>query len=163
MLEKRKYNLLFFQIKNSLSLFLIVISLGCSNQFNFKKNSNLVFEESYYQSWVAGVKGGGSGLNIHLTLERKLNKNLEIKGIYFKQHYCNLTVQKENKYSGYILTDQNRYQNSIVPSQASKEKETTKIPFILEGNDAVLVYLENKKTRYLKLILRKKEMEFLPM
>jgi hypothetical protein len=163
MSEKLQSNLLFFQIKNSLSLFLIVISLGCSNQFNFKKNSNLVFEESYYESWVAGVKGGGSGLNIHLTLEKKLKKNLQIEGIYFKQKYCKLNLQKENKYSGYILTSQNRYPNSIAPSQASKEKETTNIPFTLEGNDAVLVYLENKKTRYLKLTLRKKEMEFLPM
>ena len=112
MLEKRKNNLLFFQIKNSFLLFFMLFSLGCSKQFNFKKNSNLVFEESYYQSWIAGVKGGGSGLNIHLTLERKLNKNLEIKGIYFKQKYYKLNLQKETKYSGYILTSQNRDSNS---------------------------------------------------
>jgi hypothetical protein len=163
MLEKPKNNLFFFQTKNSLLLFLMLLFLGCGNQFNFKKNSNLIFEESYYESWVAGVKGGGSGWNIYLTLEKKLKKNLQIEGIYFKQHYCKLNDQKENKYLGHILTSQNRGSNSVKTSEVTDENETTKIPFILEGNDAVLVYFENKKRRYLKLTLREKEMKFLPM
>ena len=163
MLVKPKNNLFFFQIKNGLLLFFMLLSLGCSNQYKFKKNPNLVFEESYYESWVAGVKGGGSGLNIHLTLEKKLKKNLEIEGIYFKQKYCKLNVQKENKYSGYILTSHNRDSNSEEAIKVTDEKEITNIPFTLEGNEAVLVYLENKKRSYLKLTLREKEMESLPM
>ena len=163
MLVKPKNNLFFFQIKNNPFLFLMLLSIGCSNQFNFKNNSNLVFEESYYESWVAGVQGGGSGLNIHLTLEKKLKNNLQIEGIYFKRKYCKLNIQKEKKYSGYISTSQNRGTNSEEAIKVTDEKETTSIPFTLEGNDAVLVYLENKKTRYLKLTLREKQMESLPM
>jgi len=163
MLAKPKNHLLFLQTKTRFVLFLMLILVGCSNQFNLEKNSHLVFKESYYQSWVAGVRGGGSGINIHLTLKNNLKKNTELEGIYFKQKYCKLTYQKENKYSGYILTNQNRASNLQGASFVTDEKETTKIPFTLEGNDAVLVYLENSKRRFLKLTLSKKEMESLPM
>lgn len=163
MLVKPKKKLFFFQTKNGFLLFLMLLSLGCSNQYKFKKNPNLVFEESYYESWVSGVKGGGSGLNIHLTLEKKLKENIQIEGIYFKQKYCKLNIQKEKKYSGYILTSQNRDSNSEEAPKVTDEKETTNVPFTLEGNEAVVVYIENKKRSYLKLTLREKHMETLPM
>jgi len=45
----------------------------------------------------------------------------------------------------------------------SDEVETTNLPFVLEGDDAVLVYVERKKIRYLKLLLIEREMKSLPM
>ena len=73
--------------KNSFILILFLLSLSCSKQFNLEKISPFVFEESYYQSWIAGVRGGGSGINIYLTLEVSVNKNIQIEGIYFKEKY----------------------------------------------------------------------------
>ena len=50
-------------------LFLLVCLLGCSNQFKIEKNSSLTVKEFYYQEWVSGLKGGGSGYNIFLFLD----------------------------------------------------------------------------------------------
>jgi len=143
--------------------FLMFAFLDCSKQFNFKKNSDLIIKELYYESWISGVKGGESGFNIHLTLEKKLEKNLEIQGIYFKQYYCELGNTKENQYLGHITTGSNREANSEVVPVVSDEVETTNLPFVLEGDDAVLVYVERKKIRYLKLLLIEREMKSLPM
>ena len=76
MLGKINNYLLMLIKRKEFVFFLILISVGCSNKINLEKNSRLVFEESYYQSWVAGVRGGGSGLNIYLTLENSSNKNI---------------------------------------------------------------------------------------
>lgn len=122
-----------------------------------------MIKESYYESWISGVKGGRSGFNIHFTLEKKLEKNLEIHGIYFKQYYCQLVNAKENQYLGQITTGSNREANSRTTLVVSDAVETTNASFDLEGDNAVLVYVENKKTRYLKLLLTKREMKALPM
>jgi Holliday junction resolvase len=64
---------------------------------------------------------------------------------------------------GNIVTDQNQKTTILESSPSTDEKETKKIPFVLRGNEAVLVYLENKKKKYAKVTLYKKEMEALPM
>ena len=141
--------------------FLMFAFLDCSNQFNFKKNSDLIIKELYYESWISGVKGAESGFNIHLTLEKKLEKNLEIQGIYFKQYYCQLDNTKGNQYLGHITIGSNSKANSA--TVVSDQLETTNIPFFLEGDHAMLVYLERKKIKYLKLLLIEREMKSLPM
>tara|TARA_B100000787_G_scaffold152225_1_gene125719 strand:+ start:8587 stop:9048 length:462 start_codon:yes stop_codon:yes gene_type:complete len=149
--------------KNSFILILFLLSLSCSKQFNLEKISPFVFEESYYQSWIAGVRGGGSGINIYLTLEVSVNKNIQIEGIYFKEKYCRLLFQGDNKYLGNIITNQNKETNPLKNSIVEVEKGNKPPPFNLEGNDAVFVYLENKIKRYVKLTLNKKEIQSLPM
>lgn len=164
MLKKTNSQSLLSIIRNSFILFLLLASIGCSNQFKLDKKFPFVFKESYYQSWVAGVRGGGSGITIFLTLEQgAANSSLQIEGIYFKEKYCKLKNKGENKYLGNIVTDQNQKTTILESSPSTDEKETKKIPFVLRGNEAVLVYLENKKKKYAKVTLYKKEMEALPM
>ena len=40
---------------------------------NELQGEDLVIKEIYYQKWMAGIKGGGSGINLHFTLEKKLS------------------------------------------------------------------------------------------
>lgn len=142
--------------------FLILISVGCSNKINLEKNSRLVFEESYYQSWVAGVKGGGSRLNIYLTLENSSNKNIQLEGIYFKDKYCKLKSLGDQKYQCSILMNENRETNFSPPIVLGTSK-IEKSPFTIEGDDAVVVYIENKKRKYIKITMLWKKMQHLPM
>ena len=163
MLGKINNYLLMLIKRKEFVFFLILISVGCSNKINLEKNSRLVFEESYYQSWVAGVKGGGSGLNIYLTLENSSNKNIQLEGIYFKDKYCKLKSLGDQKYQCSILMDENRETNFLPPPIVLDTSEIDKTPFTIEGDDAVIVYIENKKRKYIKITMLWKKMQHLPM
>ena len=96
MRRKPQNHSVFYYLVNSFILFLLLTSIGCSNQLNLEKHTDLVFKESYYQSWVSGVKGGGSGLIIFLTLGDSSSKNIQLEGIYFKDPY-KLYLKLKNK------------------------------------------------------------------
>tara|TARA_B110000879_G_scaffold70942_1_gene99057 strand:- start:219 stop:683 length:465 start_codon:yes stop_codon:yes gene_type:complete len=145
-------------------LFLLLFSLGCSNQFKLEKKAPLTFKESYYQEWVSGVKGGGSGVDVFLLLEESnINKNVQMKGLYFKQKYCKLELQGNNKYQGFIKTNENQTSNISDNFVAVKESEVEKILFFLKGDNAVISYIENNKQKYFKITLDKKQSQHLPM
>ena len=145
-------------------LFLLLFSIGCSNQFKLEKKSILTFEESYYQEWVAGVKGGGAGLNIFLKLKESVNNTkVQIEGLYFREKYCELKFQGAKKYQGFIKTNQNNKPNISDNSVVVEETEIKKIPFTLEKDNAVITYKENGKQKFFKIVLNKKETQHFPM
>ena len=147
-----------------LGLFLLLFSIGCSNQFKLEKKAPLTFKNSYYQEWVAGVKGGGSGLNIFLLLEEKItNRDFIIEGLYFKQKYCELKPQGNHKYQGFIKTNENQIPNASDNSLVFEESEVEKVPFDLEGDNAVVFYTENGKRKFFKIKLNKKQTQHFPM
>ena len=111
-------------------MFLLLTSIGCSNQLNLEKHTDLVFKESYYQSWVSGVKGGGSGLIIFLTLGDSSSKNIQLEGIYFKDKYSKLTSKSDLKYQCTILKNENRETNSFIKPIENTTKEIEKIPSV---------------------------------
>ncbi len=157
-----KYSLLLTKRK-SFILFLILLPVGCSNKINLEKNSRILFEESYYQSWVAGVRGGGSGLNIYLTLENSSTKNIQLDGIYFKDNYCKLKSLGDQKYQCSILMNENRETNFLKTPITIDPSGIQKNPFSIEGDVAVIVYLENTKRKYVKITMLWKKMQHLPM
>ena len=104
-------------------LFLLVCLLGCSNQFKIEKNSSLTVKEFYYQEWVSGLKGGGSGYNIFLFLDKNsMNSDFQIQGVYFREKYCKLKSQGDNKYQGFIKTSKN-----IIPNISDNRAFTTAV------------------------------------
>ena len=163
MRRKPQNHSVFYYLVNSFILFLLLTSIGCSNQLNLEKHTDLVFKESYYQSWVSGVKGGGSGLIIFLTLGDSSSKNIQLEGIYFKDKYCKLTSKSDLKYQCTILKNENRETNSFIKPIENSTKEIEKIPFMIQGDEAVVEYLENKKRRYFKISLLWKKSERVPM
>jgi hypothetical protein len=148
---------------NLLGFFFLLVLTGCGSQFNLEKTSTLSFNESYYYKWTAGVKGGGSGLNIFLSLEETTNINLQIEGLYFKENYCKLKPQGSNKYQGFIKTNENQNSNILGDIVVVEENKTEKIPFTLDSENAVIIYKENGKRKYFKITLHKKQMQQFPM
>ena len=65
-----------------LSLFIMEItSCAGSKDFVFEKNPPFTVTQAYFQKWVAGVKGGGSGTNVHITLTA-IKEELKIEEIF---------------------------------------------------------------------------------
>ena len=55
----------------------------CSTAKKFQKTSPFEIGDVYYQHWVAGIQGGGSGINLFIPLVSNPN-NIVLDSIYFK-------------------------------------------------------------------------------
>lgn len=147
--------------------------VGCANKYQFEEQSALDFSESYYQRWTAGVKGGGSGINIYLTLKSDVNldsENIQIEGIYFKEFYTELQFYPPTKFQGAIKTKANSkdafelLQGGSVDKDSTEDvKEKNETPFQLENDEAVISYKEKGVQKYVKITLVKKDLMNQPM
>ena len=64
--------------------FLTVLAMqNCANQI--QDSFPVGISEVYSQYWVAGIKGGGSGTNVFLQLDKELPSNVIIKQLYFQK------------------------------------------------------------------------------
>ena len=59
--------------------------------------------------------------------------------------------------------DENRETNFLPPPTLLDTSEIEKNSFTIEGDDAVIVYIENKKRKYIKITMLWKKMQHLPM
>ncbi|RAJ17936.1 hypothetical protein [Olleya aquimaris] len=121
-----------------------VLFMQCSSTKQLQKEASFKTDQVYYQSWVAGVKGGGSGINVFIPITSEL-KTLKLDSLYFRQYKMALQTQPNNPnlYIGRILTKANQ--------QEGFKEETTKIPFDLQPNEAVVSYIENNDIKYYKI------------
>lgn len=147
-------------------LCLVFISFGFS-QCSSSKNAMQIAEtiqvtdsttpKAYYQHWIAGVRGGGSGTNVFIN--KSLLHGKAVDSIFFQKK-----VSKLNKPSGQsdfytanfrgtlnqlkvqeIDTDDN-----LENIELSKPKEK-EFSFELENDEAVVSYTEGNIIKYLKL------------
>lgn len=147
--------------------FLFVL-IGCANTYKLEKKSILRFSESYYKFSSTGVKGGNSGYEIHLKVDKNNSldkKEMKLQGVYFKEKYAELKHQGLEKYQGYIKEKNTTNKLEFDTNKEDKKikEKVEKIPFILKENEAVISYSINKKLKYVKIILIKKKMKFFPM
>lgn len=154
-------------------LLTFISMVGCANKYQIEQQSALVFSESYYQRWTAGVKGGGSGINIYLTLKPEVNldaESIQVEGIYFKDFYTKLQFYPPTKFQGAIKTKGNSkdafelLQGGSVNKDPKEDTEKKiEIPFQLENNEAVISYKKKGVQKYVKITLVKKDMMNQPM
>ncbi|MBD3725357.1 MAG: hypothetical protein IE891_11450 [Flavobacteriaceae bacterium] len=133
-------------------LLLSLFSFSCNCQ---KQNENLrqaekiaqqefPFSEIYYQSWVAGVRGGGSGINVHIIFKNELPTDVKLVKVQLL-HYTSHTVDnvEGSKYIARIATEANQMKLEESPTdeygnQAPMKKESS----LKEGE--VLLTFEKK-------------------
>ncbi|MCF6306626.1 MAG: hypothetical protein L3J09_01585 [Flavobacteriaceae bacterium] len=153
----------------TLVLFTILFS-SCGGSKSNNKNLNIsenppfTISKTYCQKWVAGVKGGGSGINLIITFS-SVSEGIDFNEIYFRGKIIEATSKKQNQIVGYFKNETN--QNVIMDSDISKEAANTppqKFPFQLEDNEAVISYSNSdsnreEKTYYYKISnIEEKEM-----
>lgn len=128
---------------------------------SFVQNPPFKIAEAYYQNWVAGVKEGGLGTNVHIVFSEK-NADVVIQNIYFRNQILEAkgNTKEPNQFVGYLKNDAER--NVIMDSDPMKEAQNTPtkaFPFQLENNEAVLEYwFEGKKNYYKVSNFSEKEM-----
>ena len=68
-------------MRNCVSILFLILVTSCSSQDKVIKESAIV---ASYQGWVAGVRGGGSGINFYIDLKSELPANIELKKVIFR-------------------------------------------------------------------------------
>jgi len=138
-----------------LAMILITMSFSnCSSAQKLQEAAPFKITDVYSQSWVAGIQGGGSGINVFITTS-VLNEKIQMEGLYFKEEYVKLEKRQNNLVIGRYKTEANSRKEILLQvdgkEEATKKIKKEKIPFELEKNQAVLVYKQNGKRKYYKI------------
>ncbi|MCG2417418.1 hypothetical protein K8089_00180 [Aequorivita sp. F47161] len=141
----------------TLPLFLFsLINCGGTQNTNMEKslvqNPPFKITEAYYQNWVAGIKEGGSGTNVHIVLN-DLKPEVTIKNIYFREQILEAknTAATPNEFVGYLRDVQRDMVMDADPLKETQNTPPKPFPFQLEENQAVVEYQFGGKNNYYKI------------
>ena len=129
----------------------------CSSSRSLQKKSPVELEQVYCQRWVAGVQGGGSGINIFIPVK---DLSVELDSVYFRGKAVQLEIKPgETMYVGRFMSDFNKPKDPNVVMSSDPKAEygnklpelPQKIPFELKDDECVISYKDGKKTKYFKV------------
>lgn len=133
---------------------LIFISCGSTNiiaQDNIQSAS--------YQGWVAGVRGGGSGINFYMELTSELPSNIELKRLIFRGYEVPFEKQDNLHFQAMIKTpgNQQKYEEDNAPNVTSPKNDIK-----LKDNQAILIFSKNGKEYQQKInnVIEKPALEY---
>lgn len=128
----------------------------CASIQKLDKALPLDIGEVYYQHWVSGVQGGGSGFNIFIPITAN-PKNIMLDSVYFKENQAKLEYRNNTVFIGRFKTLANQKQDIIMSNEPFAEygnmvpETPKKIPFELKEDECVVSYLEAGKAKYFKI------------
>lgn len=129
----------------------------CSTAQKLQKTMPTEFGDVYCQKWVAGVRGGGSGLNLFIPVG---DSSVLLDSAYFREKSIKLEVRETTEgllYVGRFKTDLNSQKDLILSSDPNQEYANKlpaiekNIPFELKDDECVVTYKQGDKTRYYKI------------
>lgn len=140
----------------------------CKSIYQLEDNSDMVFGEAYYQTWVAGIEGGGSGINLFIPVISK-PEEIELDSLYFRGKKSTVEWSKSNMIIGRFTSIAYNKKDLIMTNEPYGEygnhvpKISENIPFELEENECVLSYIENGQLKFMKISgIEKREPKFYP-
>lgn len=140
-------------------LFYFLISTSFINCSTVKTNTftdaaPFIITAPYYNSWIAGIEGGGSGINVFLPVLD--TRNIDIDSIHFRGEKA-IVEKKGSSIIGRFKTTLNRSRDLIMSSNQKDEFQNKLIykfdlsPFALADNECVISYRLQNKRHYYKI------------
>lgn len=127
----------------------------CSSAKDLQKKAPVEMEQVYFQKWVAGVEGGGAGLNLFIPVK---DSSVKLDSVYFRGKGTKLDIKPgENLYVGRFISDFNKPKDMVVHADPKKEygnempEIPKEIPFKLKDDECVVSYADRGKTKYFKI------------
>ncbi len=143
-------------MRNYVSVLFLILVTNCSSQDKMIKESLIA---ASYQTWVAGVRGGGSGINFYVDLTSELPTHIELKRLIFRGYEVPFEKQDSLHFQAMIKTpnNQEKYEGDDSPIYTSPKNALT-----LADNEAILVFSKSGKEYQQKIInvLRKPSPEY---
>ena len=148
-------------------LILALIFLGFFNckapqesVMQFQSTPPLEIVAPYYKSWVAGIEGGGAGINVFLPL--KENGKISIDSLHFRGEKSAVET-RDKLIIGRFNNSVNQPKDIIMSSNSQDEYKNKSVllrdtsPFKLAQNECIISYEVNGKRLYYKISNLKKE------
>ena len=126
-------------MRNYVSIFFLILVTSCSSQDKVIKESAIV---ASYQGWVAGVRGGGSGINFYIDLKSELPANIELKKLIFRGYEVPFEKQDNLHFQAMIKTPGNQEK---IEGDDTQIYTSPKNALTLTENEAILIFLKNGK------------------
>lgn len=145
-----------FKTVYKISLFCLLFMIGCqtSKPILFVSKPPIPIELPYYQSWVSGIQGGGSGIDVFLPV-----KNLEgitPDSLFFRGQGTKATYN--NQYIvGHFRTSHNQSEDVILSHELLAETNNKLLPvensvlFELDEKACVLSYFHQNRRYFYKI------------
>jgi hypothetical protein len=138
-------------------MLLIMVSFSqCSSAQKLQNEAPSKFGLVYFQTWVAGASGGGSGLNLFIPV---MDSTVRLDSVYFRGNVSKLEVKPSNPtlHIGRFNTGFNQARDIVMHSDPNEEytnklsKPIRVIPFELKYNECVVSYTKGGKMLYYKI------------
>ncbi|WP_298237159.1 hypothetical protein [uncultured Algibacter sp.] len=152
-------------------LFIPVFMMSFSQCASTKKLQNeapLEIGQVNYQSWVAGIQGGGAGVNLFIPIVSNSN-NVVLDSVYFQGKQVKLEQKNKSLFVGRFKKITNQKNDIVMSSNRLAEVNNPipeipkKIPFELREDECVVSFKDGKKIKYYKISgILKKEAQFYP-
>ena len=126
-------------MRNYVSILFLILVTSCSSQDKVIKESAIV---ASYQGWVAGVRGGGSGINFYIDLKSELPANIELKKLIFRGYEVPFEKQDNLHFQAMIKTPSNQEK---IEGDDTQIYTSPKNALTLADNEAILIFLKNGK------------------
>ena len=128
----------------SVSVLASLFFVQCSSAQKLEQDAPFKTSKAYYQKWIAGRQGGGSGINVFIPVTTPL-VSVKLDSLYFRGQKVILQLEPSNGslFTGRIITENNQ--------RDGFKASTTEMPFELNDNQAVISYIENGITKYFKI------------
>ena len=142
--------------------FLILMSfINCSTvkTNTFVEAAPFVITAPYYNSWIAGIEGGGSGINVFLPVSDI--RNIVVDSMHFRGEKSAVET-RDKLIIGHFRYSTNPKKDIIMSSNPQDEYNNKRVlkrdtsPFSLTQNECVISYRVKDKRLYYKLSNLKK-------
>ena len=126
-------------IQYILYIFFATTLISCNTTETIVQENNL---STSYETWVAGVRGGGSGINFYVDLKTELSEEIELKKVIFRGYEVPFEKQDTLHFIARIKTDGNQQK---IEGDDTKIYTSPKNALTLAENEAILIFLKNGK------------------
>ena len=143
-------------IQYILYIFFATTLISCNSTETIVQENNL---SPSYQTWVAGVRGGGSGINFYIDLTSELPTHIELKRLIFRGYEVPFEKQDNLHFQAMIKTpgNQQKYEEDNAPNVTSPKNDIK-----LQDNEAILVFSKKGKEYQQKItnVIEKPSLEY---
>ena len=123
-----------------------------------QKETPFKIKEATYQEWVAGVRGGGSGISVVIIIDEESASKIEFDSLFFRGQKEKLN-RSASKLVAHFKTKTNTREDIILHINQQQEHENrppvveNSVPFELTTKEAVISFKENNEVKYVKILL----------
>ena len=133
-------------MKQLLLLLFSITMISCSSQ---KKALQETLQASY-ETWVAGVRGGGSGINFYVDLKTPLSKEIELEKVIFRGYEVPFEKIDSLHFIARIKTEGNQQK---FDGDVTSKSTSPKTQYKLHPEEALLLFVKSGKE--IKIIIKK--------